>query len=214
MHAAPLQLAGSFAVPATPVGAVILVFRTRSERERERNVLLADLLHHRGFATLLVQLLTPAEAALDAHTGHVVADVERMAGRVALALDWVRGEKRTRSLPIGLVGEGHAAPAVLLATAHRQGDVAAVVGRGGHPDAIGEQALASVRAPALLIVGEGEQTAIESARSAAGFLEGPAELAIVKDVSDPTTDTRAYDTVCWLIREWLLRYVPRPLDGA
>lgn len=209
-----LVLGGSLSVPPSPVGAALLVHRNRSGRQRDTSVLLADMLHHRGFATLLVELLTPEEAALDAHTAHVVADVERMAGRVAIALEWLRDERRTRGLPVGLLGEGHAAGAVLLATAHRQGEVAAAIARGGQPDAIGDRALGQVRAPTLFVVGEQEEEALDSARAAAQLLEVPAEVAIVSGVGDPAGDLDATHTVCWLVREWFLRHVPAPLEGA
>src|SRR2546421_4990699 len=88
-------------------------------------------------------------------------DIERLGSRVVvIATDWIQNRSELRSLPVEYFGASTGAAAALIAAAERPVLARAVVSRGGRPDLAG-RALASVRAPALLVVGELDHPVIE-----------------------------------------------------
>ena len=80
--------------------------------------------------TLLLDLLTPDEEAVDMQTGEHRFDVQMLGNRVVAAIDWLR---QVDESPIGLFGASTGAAAALIAAAARPRDVVAVVSRGGRP---------------------------------------------------------------------------------
>jgi hypothetical protein len=73
-------LEGDLAIPPVPCGLIIFAHGSGSSRRSPRNVFVASSLQHRGFATLLFDLLTEDEAADRAN----VFDIGLLAGRVRL----------------------------------------------------------------------------------------------------------------------------------
>jgi putative phosphoribosyl transferase len=147
-------LEGDLAIPPVPCGLIIFAHGSGSSRRSPRNVFVASSLQHRGFATLLFDLLTEDEAADRAN----VFDIGLLARRVRDAVLWSIMDTEIAGLPIGLFGASTGAAAALVAAAEPSSPVAAVVSRGGRPDLAGA-ALDHVRAPVLLIVG-GEDTVV------------------------------------------------------
>src|SRR5207249_2515824 len=96
---------------------------------------------------LLFDLLTPAEAT-DRRNAF---DVPLLAGRLASATAWLRGDAEAGPLPLGYFGASTGAAAALWAAAADPG-VRAVVSRGGRPD-LARHRLGDARAPTLLIIG-------------------------------------------------------------
>jgi hypothetical protein len=127
----------------------------------------ARLLNEAKLATLLIDLLTPGEEAIDARTAHLRFDIDLLAERLVDATDWLARYPETQHLPIGYFGASTGAAAALVAAAERPDVVNAVVSRGGRPGLAGP-ALMRVRAPTLLIVGGNDVLVIPgSARAAA-----------------------------------------------
>ena len=144
----PLGLAGDLRVPPDPRGIILFAHGSGSSRLSPRNMAVADALNAKGFATLLLDLLTPDEA----RDRRNVFDIPLLAERVMQAALWISGEPDVADLPLGLFGASTGAGAALLAAAGLRGRVAAGVWRGGRPDLAGPM-LAEVTAPTLLIVG-------------------------------------------------------------
>lgn len=168
-----LSLPGHCHVPAAATGMVVFAHGSGSSRHSPRNLAVASLLNDAGIGTLLFDLLTDDES-LDRHN---VFDIELLAGRLASAIAFVRSLDSARGLPIGLFGASTGAAAALVAAAD-DGDVAAVVSRGGRPDLAGAR-LAAVTAPTLLIVGGDDHEVLALNRAAQAALRCPASLAIV-----------------------------------
>jgi dienelactone hydrolase len=105
-------------------------------------------LNNQGIATLLFDLLVPAEEADRAN----VFNIALLADRLVDAVHWVEGQQEIVKLPVGLFGASTGAAAALVAAANLPRRIGAVVSRGGRPDLAGD-ALDIVRAPTLLIVG-------------------------------------------------------------
>ncbi len=148
----PHAIDGDLAVPAEAAGLVIFAHGSGSSRFSSRNRAVAQALQRRGLATLLLDLLTPEEAARDEFTREHRFDIPLLARRLACAVDWALADP---ALPhaIGLFGASTGAGAALIAAAERPDAVRAVVSRGGRPDLAGD-ALPRVAAPTLLLVGE------------------------------------------------------------
>ena len=111
-------------------------------------------MNDRGFATLLVDLLTPEEKEIDAKTRHLRFNIEFLSSRLVAATDWLIQEPETRSLKIGYFGSSTGAAAALISSA-KVGDavVRAIVSRSGRPDLVEPTMLQNVAASVLLIIG-------------------------------------------------------------
>jgi hypothetical protein len=75
-------------VPAAAKGLVIFAHGSGSSRFSRRNRQVAAFLGERGFATLLLDLLTAQEEAIDERTTEYRFDIPRLGPRVSAAADW------------------------------------------------------------------------------------------------------------------------------
>jgi dienelactone hydrolase len=168
----------------------------------------ASLLHERAFATLLIDLLTPDEEALDIHTGEFRFDIGRLAERLIGAAEWLEQEPSTSKLPLAIFGASTGGGAALVAAAELPERVAAVVSRGGRPDLAGE-ALSRVRAPTLLIVGGNDEPVIELNREALAQLRAPARLEVIPGATHLFEEPGALDDVARHAAVWIETYAAR-----
>jgi putative phosphoribosyl transferase len=151
--AGPVALEGDLNTAAHARGLVLFAHGSGSSRLSPRNRLVARHLNEAGLATLLVDLLSPEEAAYDIRTGgRLRFSIGLLADRLIGATDWIEQQRETRHLPLGYFGASTGAAAALVAAARRPGYVHAVVSRGGRPDLAGDE-LEKVEAATLLIVG-------------------------------------------------------------
>jgi predicted alpha/beta-hydrolase family hydrolase len=97
------SLPGDLGMPPDPHGIVLFAHGSGSSRHSPRNQYVARTLEHRHLATLLIDLLTPEEEAIDDRTATPVRH-SMLAGRLVTIVDWLRLRKETASLPIGLFG--------------------------------------------------------------------------------------------------------------
>jgi putative phosphoribosyl transferase len=198
-HAA---LPGTLTVPDAPAGVVAFAHGSGSSRHSPRNRAVADLLVDAGFATLLFDLLDPAEAEDRAN----VFDIALLARRVVDAAAWLDTEPDTRGLPLGLFGASTGAAAALVAAADLGDRVGAVVSRGGRPDLAGGR-LAAVHAPTLLVVGGDDHTVLELNRRARERLAGPTELIVVPHAGHLFEEAGALEEVAAAARAWLATHL-------
>ena len=77
-----IVLEGNLAIPARTSGVVLFAHGSGSSRYSPRNRFVAASLQNAGFATLLLDLLTAEEEALDDQTGELRFDIELLAGRL------------------------------------------------------------------------------------------------------------------------------------
>src|SRR5215208_2457128 len=152
VHAGEVVLEGDLVVPPGASGIVVFAHGSGSSRHSPRNRYVAGVLQAGGLATLLIDLLTPEEEAVDLRTAHLRFDIGLLADRLVDATDWLGQLPDTRELRIGYFGASTGGGAALVAAARRPDAVGAVVSRGGRPDLAGA-ALPGVRAPTVLIVG-------------------------------------------------------------
>src|SRR5262249_37317084 len=151
VKAGAVTLEGTLGVPKGALGVVLFAHGSGSSRFSERNRFVAEFLRDARLATLLIDLLTPDEEAIDAYSREYRFDIPRLADRLIGAAEWLGAEAETSQLPVGLFGASTGAAAALVAAAELPDRIAAVVSRGGRPDLAGSS-LSRVRAPTLLIV--------------------------------------------------------------
>ena len=201
-----VALDADMAVPEPATGVVLFAHGSGSSRHSPRNRYVAGELHASGLATVLADLLTPAEEQLDARTGRLRFDIGLLAARVMALTDWATEYRPTAGLPVGLFGASTGAAAALVAAAQRPGPVAAIVSRGGRPDLAGEY-LRSVVQPTLLIVGARDTAVIELNRKTMRKLRGEARLEVIAGASHLFSEPGALELVARLARDWFTRYL-------
>jgi putative phosphoribosyl transferase len=178
VHAGARELRGSLGVPQGPVGLVVLAGTD--------DLHVAEGLRMRGLATLTLEL--------DAD-----GDLDGLANDLLAVTEWAR-HSSVSHLPIGYLGADCFAAAAVLAAA-RQPDIArAVVALRGRIDTAGA-ALASVRAPTLLVSGFDDEALIERDREAIEQMTTTTQLALIPGAfSDPAVSGE----VVQLAAEWLV----------
>lgn len=203
------QIAADLRRPGRTLGLVIFAHGSGSSRFSSRNRAVAGVLEQHGFATLLLDLLTQAEEAVDVRTTEYRFDVNLLAERVVMATDWARHRKDLAALPIGYFGASTGAAAALLAAAERPSDVGAIVSRGGRPDLAG-RALPRVQAPTLLVVGGDDEPVIELNRSAMRAMHALVRLEIVPGATHLFEEPGTLEDVMKLAADWFARYLGGP----
>jgi putative phosphoribosyl transferase len=199
-------LDGDLNMPETARGIVLFAHGSGSSRHSPRNQFVANILNQAGLATLLLDLLTPDEEAVDRVTRYLHFDIGMLAQRLAKTVDWLIQQDTTHSLNIGLFGSSTGAGAALVASTLRANHIRAVISRGGRPDLAGE-ALAEVQAPTLLIVGGDDAPVIELNQQAMRQLHSTNHLEIVPGASHLFEEPGTLERVTQLARAWFLTYL-------
>jgi dienelactone hydrolase len=202
----PNVLIGDLAVPELALGVVLFAHGSGSSRHSRRNQHVAAVLQRSRFATLLIDLLTAEEEAIDEQTGEYRFDIPMLAERLVAIIDWLRQRPETSELPIGLFGASTGGGAALLAAASRPRDVAAVVSRGGRPD-LAAASLGKVTAPTLLIVGGLDGPVIQMNRSAMRRMSAEVMLEIVPGATHLFPEPGALEHVAELAAGWFATHL-------
>jgi pimeloyl-ACP methyl ester carboxylesterase len=196
-----LMLTGDLTVPPQARGLAIFAHGSGSSRFSSRNRFVADVLDHRRLATLLVDLLTDDEEALDRRIGHLRFDIDMLADRLVTIAAWTQERPELRGLPLGLFGASTGGGAALVAAARQPSAFRAVVSRGGRPD-LARDALPRVGAPTLLIVGSRDDFVLELNQDALRRLNAPARLEVIPDATHLFEEPGALEQVANLAAGW------------
>jgi putative phosphoribosyl transferase len=192
------ELLADISVPPAPRGLVVFVHGSGSSRLSPRNRAVAESLAQRDLATVLFDLLTPAEAA----RRDPVFDIELLAGRLVDLILWVGRDQLLGSLPLGLFGASTGAAAALRAAAIVPGQIRTVVSRGGRPDLAGS-ALGEVDCPVLLLVGGDDHTVLDLNEGAAAVLGPRCELVVIPGAGHIFEEPGKLEMVASLAGDWL-----------
>ncbi|MBI3568505.1 MAG: dienelactone hydrolase family protein [Gemmatimonadetes bacterium] len=206
------RLSADLTVPRDAHGTVIFAHGSGSSRFSGRNRAVAATLQHKGYATLLLDLLTPDEEREDEYTRLLRFDIPMLARRLACAADWVAQQREMKALPMAYFGASTGAAAALVAAGTRPQGFEAVVSRGGRPDLAGES-LPIVQAATLLIVGGDDVEVLELNRRALAKLRSTKSLEIVPGASHLFEERGALVRVAALAVDWFDRYL-RPHTEA
>jgi dienelactone hydrolase len=199
---------GDLVIPDRALGLVVFAHGSGSSRFSARNRAVAETLEQGGFATLLLDLLTRQEEAIDIRTREYRFDIERLGNRVIAAIDWASGHSAISPLPIACFGASTGAAAALIAAAERPANVLAVISRGGRPDLAGD-ALPRVQAPTLFIVGGADESVIELNRRAMRRMQAPVTLEIIPGATHLFEEPGSLETVSRLALQWCSDHLAR-----
>jgi dienelactone hydrolase len=200
---ADASIAGTLSVPGASRGIVVFAHGSGSGRSSPRNRFVARILNANSFATLLVDLLTAEEDAIDVRTRAMRFDIGLLARRLIAATDWLRSQIDVADLPVGYFGASTGAAAALAAAAERPAIVKAIVSRGGRPDLAGP-ALTHVRAATLFVVGGSDKEILPLNRHAFGILHAEKAWYVVPGAThlfeEPGTIEEVADaTLRWFV---------------
>lgn len=203
LHAGGLTLMADLQVPLEASG--VILFCQVSGRHSPRARFIADALARQGFATLIVDLLTREEEAIDVQTGQYRLDIELLAERILAATAWLSEQPETRELLIGYFGVSVGAAAAMVAASRIPSRVAAIVCRGGRIDFCTD-ALPRVQAPTLLIVGSRDHWVLQVNTAALADLKCPKRLDVVSGAAHLFKEPDAIDAVACLACGWFSRW--------
>ena len=199
---------GDLTIPHRASGLVVFAHGSGSGRFSRRNRAVAQTLEDGGLATLLMDLLTREEEAIDLQTREYRFDIDRLSRRVVAAIDWAASEAAISDLPIACFGASTGAAAALIAAADRPSVVRAVISRGGRPDLAGD-VLPRVQAPTLLIVGGADDVVIELNRAAMQRMRAHVQLEIIPGATHLFEEPGTLEQVSRLAAVWCHRYLVR-----
>ena len=201
-----VMLEADITLPQLARAIVLFAHGSGSSRFSPRNRYVAEQLQHAGLATVLADLLTPAEEQADARTGQLRFNIGLLAARLTAVTDWLASQEPAGGLALGLFGASTGAAAALATAAARPSQVRTVVSRGGRPDLAGE-VLSRVHQPVLLIVGEKDPAVLELNRQAMRKLGGEAQLVIVPGASHLFEEPGTLEQAAQLARDWFTEHL-------
>lgn len=177
------------------------------------NAYVAQRLAGAGFAVLVVDLLTPNEAAEDAETSALRFHQGLLASRLVKVTQWIRAGFVFSDLEIGLFASGLCAGAA-LAAASVSHNIRAVVCRGARVDVVVPQ-LHQVRADVLLLVGERDSAHLNASRGAYWLLPESARLEVVPNAGHLLDERPALNHVVREAERWFTRTLdPRTVESS
>src|SRR6266496_3634760 len=199
-------LSGNLIIPQKAVALVLFAHGSGSSRHSPRNQFVARTLNDAGLATLLFDLLTQEEEAIDMQTRELRFNIHLLAERLVHATRWAKQQPQTRDLRIGYFGSSTGGAAALVAAVDVPQDVGAVVSRGGRPDLAGE-ALPAVQAPTLLIVGGDDDIVIELNEQARDRMRCEVKLEIIPGATHLFEEPGALEKVAQLASDWFVAHL-------
>lgn len=200
-----VTLEGLIFIPKDAKGLVLFVHGSGSSRFSVRNQYVARVLQKAGLATLLFDLFTPEEEMIDDRTRELRFDIEFLAQRLLSATRWVETQPAVQALPIGYFGASTGGGAAIVAGANER-RIKAIVSRGGRPD-LAKEALASVKASTLLIVGGDDDIVIKLNQKALQELNCIKQLVIVPGATHLFEELGTLEQVALLAKNWFLQFL-------
>lgn len=208
-------LSGNLRIPDGGKGIVVFVHGSGSQSPRNRYV--AKVLQHAGLGTLLFDLLTEDEDAIDEQTRELRFDIGMLASRLLGTTDWLLEQFDVSDgddIPsIGYFGASTGAAAALVAAAKKAEVAKAVVSRGGRPDLAADY-LSRVTAPTLLLVGQNDEAVIglnQEAYDKLNLLDNDEKkLTIVPHATHLFEEPGTLEQVAQLASGWFSCFLKRP----
>ena len=199
------DLSGELDIPEAATGIVLFAHGSGSSRKSPRNQFVARTLREAKLGTLLFDLLTREEEALDWQTGHLRFDIDLLARRLIAATEWITREFG-ETVPVGYFGASTGGGAALVSAARVGPRIGAVVSRGGRPDMAGA-ALPHVQSPTLLIVGGDDAAVIELNGQAFEQLQCEKDFKIIPGASHLFEEPGALAEVARFAADWFGRHL-------
>lgn len=203
IQAGQVHIEGMLELPGNVKSIVLFAHGSGSSRHSKRNNYVARVLQNSGVGTLLMDLLTPEEDADYPNR----FDIPLLTHRLLAATSWIKNEPQTMHLPIGYFGASTGAAAALQAAAFSNGEIGAVVSRGGRPDMAGISILEKVKSPTLLLVGGWDDEVITLNRDAYEHLRCTKEFIIVPGATHLFSEPGTLEEVARQAAAWFVKYL-------
>jgi len=204
--AGALFLDGHLTIPENARGIVLFPYAIENEQRVSYTASLAWLFNEQGIATILVDLLTPEEKALDKETGFFRENVNVLHQRIIGIANWLIETPETQNLRICYFGVGVTGAAVLIAAAERPDAVVTVIATAQRLD-LARDYLPRVEAPVLLLGGENDSQANESSRLALEQLRAEKKLETIGGAGHLFEDTSTLEEVARLAIQWFEQHL-------
>lgn len=201
ISAGDVILTGELSLPNNTEGIVLFANGSGGSRHSARNRYVASILQSTGIGTLLFDLLTEDEEAIDKVTAHLRFNIGLLAERLIQVTHWVQKNPSTANLKIGYFGASTGAAAALVAAAVLGKQIFTVVSRGGRPD-LAEGALSAVKSPTLFIVGSFDNLVIELNEQAAELMTCEKSIKVVYSASHLFEEPGKLEEVAKISSEW------------
>jgi putative phosphoribosyl transferase len=185
-----------------PAGAVILATGLGDGRDDAAHDLIAIALREAGLATVVVNLLTAEERAIDAETRVLRFDHGLIAKRLVDVSTWVAADEQMEGLQIGYFASGLTVAGMLIAAANHPELVRSVVSRGGQVELVPIQTLRRICADTLLMVGERDSMRLPATLAALAELPNGSCVDLVPSAGHMLDDAAALDRVATRARIW------------
>ena len=199
-------LSGNLDLPKTAGALVLFAHGSGSSCHSPRNQFVARTLNDAGLATLLFDLLTQVEEAIDMQTRELRFNIHLLAERLVHATKWAKQQPQTCDLRIGYFGSSTGGGAALVAAVDVPQDVGAVVSRGGRPD-LADEALPEVQTPTLLIVGGNDDIVIELNEQARDKMHCEVKLEIIPGATHLFEEPGMLEKVAHLASNWFVKHI-------
>jgi dienelactone hydrolase len=202
------HIEGVWTMPAEASGIVIFAHGSGSSRHSRRNRFVASKLAEAGFGTLLLDLLTTDEEIEDSGDARFRFDIGFLTNRLIAATRYVQKHPFKNGNPIGYFGASTGAAAAIAAAAALNGEISAIVSRGGRPDLAYEH-LSRVQAPTLFIVGGNDEAVLKLNEEACDHLRCARRLAVVPGATHLFEEPGALEKVADLAVKWFGRHLAK-----
>jgi len=206
IKAGEASLHGFLHIPAQAHAIVLFAHGSGSSRLSPRNQSVANYLNQEGLATLVFDLLTEQEEAVDFQTRELRFNIPILVERLIEATEWISEYEPTHQLKIGYFGASTGAAAALIAATELKEQVGAVVSRGGRVDLAGS-ALSKIQAPTLLLVGGNDYGVLELNQHALELMPSPKKLEVVEGATHLFDEPGALEQVCHHASIWFNQYL-------
>jgi putative phosphoribosyl transferase len=188
--------------PENPVGLVILTQGSGSCKKNKYNEELSLALNSIHMATVMVDLLTPKEAAEHSYR----FDVETLASRLMLLIRHLENQEGLISLPMGIYGTGTGAAGALLAAARMPREIKALVCANGLTELV-RNLLGSVQTPTLFLSDHYEESILKQNAQASRLINPKSDFKIVRRAELPPNQFDAdYETILKAV-DWFLDHL-------
>ncbi len=187
-------------------GIIVFAHGSGSSRFSSRNQHVAHILQKAHFSTLLFDLLTGEEEAIDQYSREFRFNIPLLAERLIAVSRWLQTHEHTKQQKLGYFGASTGAAAALIAAAHLKKEISAVVSRGGRPD-LAHDYLAEVCAPTLLIVGALDYEVITLNEQAYAQLKHEKKMILIPGATHLFEEPGTLDEVAMITSQWFTQYM-------
>jgi len=200
-----VTLTGIITTPEPVVGIVAFAHGVSSSRFSPANRYIADKLTEAGFATLLIDLLTPGERA-SSQQRDLNANITILSSRLLRVIDWIKREESLRNLPLGFYGSNISAIAILIAAIERPKEIEALVLCSARSDLLKDY-LPVIQAPALLIVGEKDRAQLQLNREILDTIKSAHQIAVISGTTHDLRNQNILEQISVNGLEWFKQHL-------